>query len=80
MYLYIPAMYFSCCCFSVFCCTAAAAAAVLLLATAVRHRVPDGNTCFCGPMHLIPVLSFSSFEHDGNTVASIYLIPDSYID
>ena len=41
-----------------------AAATVLPLAVADRHRAPDGQICCCGPWHLIPVFSFSSFKHD----------------
>ena len=37
---------------------------LLLLAAAVRHRVLDGKVCSRGPLHLIPVFSFSSFKHD----------------
>ena len=36
---------------------------LLLLAAAVRDRVPDGKICSRGSLHLIPVFSFSSFEH-----------------
>ena len=56
MYLHIPVMYLCCC--SVCCYTA-------VVAVAVRHRVPDGEICCCGSLHLIPVFSFSSsFKHD----------------
>ena len=32
-------------------------------AAAVRHRVPGIKICFRGSLHLIPVLSISSFKH-----------------
>ena len=63
MYLHIPVMYFCCCC-SVYCYHAVAAAAVLLLAAAVRRRVPGDTICCCDFLHLIPVFSFSSFQHE----------------
>ena len=53
------------------CCYTTVAAA----AAAVRHRVPDDKFCSRGLLHLIPVISFSSFKHDffneplGSTVA-----------
>ena len=37
---------------------------LLLLTAAVGHRVLDGKMCCCGSLHLIPVVSFSSFKHD----------------
>ena len=46
--IYLPAAVY---CVAIY--TAVAAAA------AVRHRVPDGNICCCGSLHLIPVFSFS---------------------
>ena len=37
---------------------------LLQLAAAVRNRVPDGKTCCCGSLNLIPVFCSSSFKHD----------------
>ena len=37
---------------------------LLLLAAGVRHRVPDGEICSRGSLHLISAFSFSSFKYD----------------
>ena len=64
------------------CCYTTVAAA----AAAVRHRVPDDKFCSRGLLHLIPVISFSSFKHDffneplGSTVAfSASILPIIHI-
>ena len=57
-----------------FCCCCCVLLILLLLlqhAAAVRHRVPDGNICCCGSLHLIPVFSFiqTQFTFNARTLA-----------
>ena len=36
---------------------------LLLNAAATRHRVPDGNICCCGSLHLIPLLLILPYDN-----------------
>ena len=45
-----------------------------LLAAAVPHRVPDGKSCCCGSLNLIPIFLISSFKHDLFSVCPLVVL------